>query len=73
MVKGGEKVEKEMSVAAQETLDENGAAEDDGFGGFDEEEDRKYMDKANRNAMRRRGFDPRSKKKQANGKNASRS
>ncbi|WYZ36566.1 hypothetical protein EsH8_II_000072 [Colletotrichum jinshuiense] len=28
------------------------------FGGFDEEEDEQYIDKAKRNAMRRRGLDP---------------
>jgi 25S rRNA (cytosine2870-C5)-methyltransferase len=33
--------------------------EDDDFGGFDEEEDEKYIDRAKRNAMRRRGLDPR--------------
>ncbi|ERS95050.1 ribosomal RNA small subunit methyltransferase B [Sporothrix schenckii ATCC 58251] len=32
--------------------------EDDGFGGFDEDEDSKYMDRARKNAMRRRGLDP---------------
>ena len=32
--------------------------ENDGFGGFDDEEDEKYMEKAKRNAMRRRGLDP---------------
>jgi ribosomal RNA methyltransferase Nop2 len=33
--------------------------EDDDFGGFDEEEDSIYMERAKRNAMRRRGLDPR--------------
>ena len=37
----------------------------DGFGGFDEEEDKDYMERAKKNAMRRRGFNPR-----ASGKNA---
>ncbi|KKA27686.1 hypothetical protein TD95_002750 [Thielaviopsis punctulata] len=37
----------------------NEEKEDDGFGGFDEEEDIKIIEKARRNAMRRRGFDPR--------------
>lgn len=37
----------------------------DGFGGFDEDEDKDYMERAKKNAMRRRGFNPR-----ASGKNA---
>ncbi len=37
--------------------------EDDGFGGFDDEEDEKYMEKAKRNAMRRRGLDPKALEK----------
>ena len=37
--------------------DEEDRDEDD-FGGFDDEEDSKYMDRAKRNAMRRRGLDP---------------
>ncbi|KAF4126433.1 25S rRNA (cytosine2870-C5)-methyltransferase [Geosmithia morbida] len=39
--------------------DEDKAADDD-FGGFDEDEDKAYMEKGKRNAMRRRGLDPRS-------------
>ncbi|KAK4444281.1 NOL1/NOP2/sun family-domain-containing protein [Podospora aff. communis PSN243] len=31
----------------------------DDFGGFDEEQDKDYIDRAKRNAMRRRGLDPR--------------
>lgn len=34
------------------------SAKDDDFGGFDEEEDKEYMERAKRNAMRRRGLDP---------------
>lgn len=34
----------------------------DDFGGWDDEADREYMQRARRNAMRRRGLDPRSKK-----------
>ena len=30
----------------------------DEFGGFDEDEDEKYMERARRNSMRRRGLDP---------------
>lgn len=32
--------------------------EDDGFGGFDDDEDEKYIEKGKKNAMRRRGLDP---------------
>ncbi|KAI1800180.1 NOL1/NOP2/sun family putative RNA met [Daldinia bambusicola] len=39
--------------------------QDDDFGGFDEEEDRKYMERAKRNAMRKRGLDPKALKKPA--------
>ncbi len=31
---------------------------EDDFGGFDDDEDKNYMDRAKRNAMRRRGLDP---------------
>ncbi|CAK7197722.1 rRNA (cytosine-C5-)-methyltransferase nop2 [Sporothrix eucalyptigena] len=31
---------------------------EDAFGGFDDDEDSKYMDRARKNAMRRRGLDP---------------
>ncbi|TWU78639.1 rRNA (cytosine-C5-)-methyltransferase nop2 [Metarhizium rileyi] len=41
--------------------DENEAGrKDDDFGGWDEDEDNEYMEKGRRNAMRRRGLDPRS-------------
>lgn len=39
--------------------------QDDDFGGWDEDEDQEYMEKAKRNAMRRRGLDPKSNKKAA--------
>ncbi|PNP84526.1 hypothetical protein FNYG_02155 [Fusarium nygamai] len=38
---------------------------DDDFGGWDEEEDKEYMEKGRRNAMRRRGLDPKSNSKKA--------
>jgi 25S rRNA (cytosine2870-C5)-methyltransferase len=38
----------------------------DDFGGFDDEEDARYMERARKNAMRRRGMDPRA----VNGKKA---
>ncbi|KAL2015262.1 hypothetical protein VTK56DRAFT_5932 [Thermocarpiscus australiensis] len=37
--------------------------EKDDFGGFDDEADKEYMERAKRNAMRRRGLDPRALKK----------
>ncbi|KAK2032288.1 NOL1/NOP2/sun family putative RNA met [Colletotrichum zoysiae] len=46
--------------------DNGGAAgRDDNFGGFDEDEDEEYIDKAKRNAMRRRGLDPNALKAKA--------
>ncbi|KAH7027854.1 NOL1/NOP2/sun family-domain-containing protein [Microdochium trichocladiopsis] len=45
-------------IAADDKLAGTVGVEDDGFGGFDEEEDKEYMEKAKRNAMRRRGLDP---------------
>ncbi|KAH6702429.1 Nop16-like protein NOP2, partial [Verticillium dahliae] len=44
-------------VGAEEE-EEGAGTSDDGFGGFDDEEDEGYMLKAKRNAMRRRGLDP---------------
>ncbi|KAF5976160.1 nucleolar 2 [Fusarium coicis] len=38
---------------------------DDDFGGWDEEEDKEYMEKGRRNAMRRRGLDPKSNSRKA--------
>ncbi|KAH7157053.1 NOL1/NOP2/sun family-domain-containing protein [Dactylonectria macrodidyma] len=52
------------------TDDEDGAAGDD-FGGWDEDEDKEYMEKGRRNAMRRRGLDPRSNEKKAKSKKTS--
>lgn len=40
------------------TDDEAVAQDEDDFGGFDDEEDEQYIEKAKRNAMRRRGLDP---------------
>ncbi|KAH8888381.1 NOL1/NOP2/sun family putative RNA met [Thozetella sp. PMI_491] len=45
-----------------ETSEDNGKTgqqKKDEFGGFDEDEDDKYIERAKRNAMRRRGLDPR--------------
>lgn len=41
----------------------NGPSAKGDFSAFDEEEDVKYIEKAKKNAMRRRGLDPRSLKK----------
>ncbi len=52
---------------------EEGEAEDasstprDAFGGFDDEEDAKFMQRAKRNAMRRRGLDPHALDRKGNG------
>ncbi|KAL8392312.1 hypothetical protein RB595_002488 [Gaeumannomyces hyphopodioides] len=47
----------EMDIDKTPVEDDEGQ-EDDEFGGFDDEEDEKYMERAKRNAMRRRGIDP---------------
>ncbi|KAI1764324.1 cytosine-5--methyltransferase NCL1 [Hypoxylon sp. FL1150] len=52
-----EEVFDKTPIAADEKVPEN-AREQDDFGGFDEEEDKEYMEKAKRSAMRRRGLDP---------------
>ncbi|KAI1388376.1 NOL1/NOP2/sun family putative RNA met [Hypoxylon trugodes] len=44
-------------IAADEDVPEELREKDD-FGGFDEEEDEKYIERAKKNAMRRRGLDP---------------
>ncbi|SPO05743.1 related to nucleolar protein [Cephalotrichum gorgonifer] len=46
-------------IVEQESGDEE---MDDGFGGFDDEEDKAYIEKGQRNAMRRRGLDPNAKR-----------
>ncbi|KAH7321182.1 NOL1/NOP2/sun family-domain-containing protein [Stachybotrys elegans] len=43
--------------------DDDAADAKDNFGGWDEDEDKEYMEKGRRNAMRRRGLDPKSNKK----------
>ena len=56
-------------AAADEVIDKTPIAGDaetdekDDFGGFDDDEDEKYIERAKRNAMRRRGLDPRALKK----------
>jgi ribosomal RNA methyltransferase Nop2 len=39
-------------------VDEDKGVENDDFGGFDDEEDEEYIQRAKRNAMRKRGLDP---------------
>jgi 25S rRNA (cytosine2870-C5)-methyltransferase len=48
-------------------VDEEAEDAGDDFGGFDEEEDEKYIAKGRRNAMRRRGLDPHALDGKANG------
>ncbi|KAF7559729.1 hypothetical protein G7046_g4439 [Stylonectria norvegica] len=45
--------------------EEEAAAEGAEFGGWDDDEDKEYMEKGRRNAMRRRGLDPNSNTKKA--------
>ncbi|KAI6085587.1 cytosine-5--methyltransferase NCL1 [Hypoxylon rubiginosum] len=52
-----EEVVDKTPIAADEDTPEN-AREQDDFGGFDDEEDKEYIEKAKRSAMRRRGLDP---------------
>ncbi|KAI1139725.1 cytosine-5--methyltransferase NCL1 [Hypoxylon sp. FL0543] len=49
-------------IAADEDVPEGARGQDD-FGGFDDDEDKKYMERAKRNAMRRRGLDPKALEK----------
>ncbi|KAI1449461.1 cytosine-5--methyltransferase NCL1 [Annulohypoxylon stygium] len=49
-------------IAADEDTPE-GAKQQNDFGGFDDEEDEKYMERAKHNAMRKRGLDPKSLRK----------
>lgn len=71
----GDEAEQEV-IDKSPIVDEDAAQdEDDGFGGFDDEEDEKYIEKGKRNAMRRRGLDPKalSKSKKDDTKTKSRS
>lgn len=58
----GDDDEEEIIDRTPITEDDDEEKKDD-FGGWDEEEDEEYMEKARRNAMRRRGIDPKSVKK----------
>lgn len=58
-----EEEEEEVVVDGQKKQKKKKKA--DGFGGFDENEDKDYMERAKKNAMRRRGFNPRADGKSA--------
>jgi ribosomal RNA methyltransferase Nop2 len=53
----------DAAAAEEESVDKTPVGAEcetqDNFGGFDDEQDKDYMDRAKRNAMRRRGLDPR--------------
>ena len=64
---GSKKVEG-VTADGEEVVDKTPVGADcetekDDFGGFDDEQDIEYMERAKRNAMRRRGLDPRALKK----------
>lgn len=64
----GDEAEEEV-IDKTPIVDEDAAQDDDdGFGGFDDDEDEKYIEKGKRNAMRRRGLDPRALNKSEKGK-----
>ncbi|KAK3329804.1 NOL1/NOP2/sun family-domain-containing protein [Apodospora peruviana] len=55
---GSAKDQTEEEVVDRTPITEEGEEKDDDFGGFDDEEDQDYITRAKRNAMRRRGLDP---------------
>ncbi len=55
--------EREGDVIDKTPIATEGDEEKDDFGGFDENADDDYIERAKRNAMRRRGLDPRALKK----------
>ncbi|KAI1411747.1 cytosine-5--methyltransferase NCL1 [Hypoxylon sp. FL1857] len=57
-----EEVVDKTPIAADDDIPEGARGQDD-FGGFDDDEDEKYMERAKRNAMRRRGLDPKALEK----------
>lgn len=55
----GDEAEDEV-IDKTPIVDEDAAQDEkDDFGGFDDDEDEKYIEKGKKNAMRRRGLDPR--------------
>jgi len=59
----GAAVEHEVVDRTPISADEDDKDAKDDFGGWDDDEDEAYMEKGRRNAMRRRGLDPRSNTK----------
>lgn len=57
---GSNEVVDRTPISADE---DEGATTGDDFGGWEDDEDKQYMEKGRRNAMRRRGLDPNSNKK----------
>lgn len=55
---GDDEVIDKTPIASETEKEDN-----DDFGGFDDEEDEKHIERAKRNAMRRRGLDPKALKK----------
>ncbi len=66
---GGEEEADKTPIAMDEDEDSEGhqgqRTKKDDFSVFDDEEDQKYIDRGKRNAMRRRGLDPRALDRQA--------
>lgn len=64
-VDGEEEVIDKTPIATDDDDEGPKSKADDDFGGWDEDEDKEYMEKGRRNAMRRRGLDPRSNSKKS--------
>lgn len=64
--KGG-RVDEEVVDRTPISADDDESGKEDNFGGWDEDEDQEYIEKGKRNAMRRRGLDPRSNVKAKKG------
>lgn len=55
--------ENEAEAVDKTPISKEEAEQEDNFGGFDEDADEDYIERAKRNAMRRRGLDPKALKK----------
>ncbi|CCC08606.1 hypothetical protein SMACR_05962 [Sordaria macrospora] len=66
----GETLKESEEVVDKTPIGAEGEAQDDFGSGFDDGEDKEYMERAKRNAMRRRGLDPRALKKPSAAKKA---
>jgi 25S rRNA (cytosine2870-C5)-methyltransferase len=64
--KGEDEAVIDKTPIADDAGSRNGASSD-GFGGFDDEEDEQYIKRAKKNALRRKGLDPKAASK-INGK-----